>query len=140
MKGRVPQKTALERKRALEALQSEITESRLKLRCGKEYDVLIEEVVAGEEGLAIGRAWFQAPDVDGSFVVRYDRDDEAERSAVQCGNVVRVFADGVSGVDIDSRLASNLIINKKRSRASSGTAVSSPLLYASDFYEAGEGR
>ena len=140
MKGRVPQKTALERKCVLEALQSEITEDRLKLRCGKEYDVLIEEVVAGEEGLAIGRAWFQAPDVDGSFVVRYDRDDEAERSAVQCGNVVRVFADGVSGVDIDSRLVSNLIINKKRSRASGGTAAIPPLLYASDFYDAGEGR
>ena len=140
MKGRVPQKTALERKRVLEALQSEITESRLKLRCGKEYDVLIEEVVAGEEGLAIGRAWFQAPDVDGSFVVRYDRDDEAERSAVQCGNVVRVFAGSVSGVDIDSHLASNLIINKKRSRISGGTAVSPPLLYASDFYDAGDAR
>ena len=139
MKGRVSQKTALERKRALEAIQSEITEKRLKLRCGKEYDVLIEEVVAGGEGLAIGRAWFQAPDVDGSFVVRYDRDEEAARCAVQCGNVVRVFADSVSGVDIDSHLVSNLIINKKRFDASRKKAVP-PLLYASDFYESGESR
>ena len=140
MKGRVAQKTALERKRALEALQREITAERLKLRCGKEYDVLIEEVVAGEEGLAIGRAWFQAPDVDGSFVVRYDRDDETAFAAVQCGNVVRVFADSVSGVDIDSHLASNLIINKKTSAAARGAASVSPLLYASDFYNAGENR
>ena len=139
MKGRVLQKTALERKRALETIQSEITEKRLKLRCGKEYDVLIEEVVAGEEGLAIGRAWFQTPDVDGSFVVRYDRDDEGARDAVRCGNVVRVFADSVNGVDIDSHLVSNLIINKKRFAADRKKAVP-PLLYASDFYESGETR
>ena len=140
MRDRVSQKTALERKRALEAIQSDITARRLKLRCGKAYDVLIEEVVAGEEGLAIGRAWFQAPDVDGSFVVRYDRDDEDARGAVQCGNVVRVFADSVSGVDIDSHLTSNLIINKKPFAASIGAASFPPLLYASDFYDAGEER
>ena len=52
---------------------------------------------------------------------------------------MRVFADSVNGVDIDSHLVSNLIINKKRFAADRKKAVP-PLLYASDFYESGETR
>ena len=58
-------------------------ESSLKKYVSKELSVLIEEIIQIDanyaeesadcsEGLAIGRAWFQAPEVDGSVVVRYD--------------------------------------------------------------------
>ena len=104
IKGRVTQKTAKERADRLEAIQAGITKKALEARCGKEYSVLIEEIVRGnDEGLAIGRSWFQAPEVDGSFVVRYDLDDSKACDAVKPGNVVRAAAESSSDVDIDSR-------------------------------------
>ena len=57
----------------------------------------------GEEpGLALGRAWFQAPDVDGTCVVRYDLDDEKAVQAVKPGNVVSVKVLAANGVDLDT--------------------------------------
>ena len=105
MKGRVSKKVAEERASRLQEIQSEITQRRLRDRCGKEYDVLVEEIVENmqdtDEGLAIGRAWFQAPEVDGSFVIRYDRDDKDAVSDIIPGNMVRVKALASSEVDID---------------------------------------
>ncbi|MBR6142889.1 MAG: 30S ribosomal protein S12 methylthiotransferase RimO, partial [Treponema sp.] len=105
-----PKKKAQAREKKLQALQEEITQERLSLRIGKIYPVLIEEIVqAGEdasedEGLAIGRSWFQAPEVDGSFVVRYDADNADAVRAVVPGSIVNAKALAVSGVDIDSEL------------------------------------
>ncbi len=105
MKGRVSRKIAEKRASNLESIQSEITAERLKSRVGKDYDVLIEEIVQNsedtDEGLAIGRAWFEAPEVDGNFVVRYDLDDEEAVKAVVPGAVVKVRALASSAVDID---------------------------------------
>ena len=105
MKGRVSRKIAEKRAANLESIQSEITAERLKSRVGKDYDVLIEEIVQNsedtDEGLAIGRAWFEAPEVDGNFVVRYDLDDEEAVKAVVPGAVVKVRALASSAVDID---------------------------------------
>ena len=99
---------SVSKKRAveIEKIQEEITQKNLKNRINKEYDVLIEEVIDGSDdnGYAIGRAWFQAPDVDGAFVVRYDRDDKKAVKKIAAGNVVRVKAVRVSGMDIDSIL------------------------------------
>ena len=120
MKKQVPAAKAKKRVERLQEIQSEITESRLKMRVGDVYDVLIEEVVeaaaepaeagaevagvsGGEEpGLALGRAWFQAPDVDGACVVRYDLDDEKAVQAVKPGNVVSVKVLAANGVDLDT--------------------------------------
>jgi ribosomal protein S12 methylthiotransferase len=52
----------------LQVLQAPITSANLKRFVGKEYDVLIEEQVEGED-LAIGRMYAQAPEVDGLTVV-----------------------------------------------------------------------
>ena len=52
----------------LEAVQERITSERLRRFVGNTYDVLIEELVEGED-LAIGRMYAQAPDVDGLTVV-----------------------------------------------------------------------
>lgn len=96
----------------LEKIQSKITEDKLETYIGQEVDVLIEEVIDVNaqyttdlsEGLAIGRAWFQAPEVDGCVVIRYDRDEAKQMLSVKCGNVVTVKILAVTGVDLDSRL------------------------------------
>ena len=105
MKGQVPHKTAVKRAEELSEIQHEITRESLKNRCGKIYDVLIEEIVENlegtDEGLAIGRAWFEAPEVDGNVVVRYDLDDKKAVSAIVPGAVVKVKAVASSDVDVD---------------------------------------
>lgn len=103
-KKQVSRKIAEKRASELVEEQAEISRNRLKLRCGNEYDILIEEVLAEseenpDEGLAIGRAWFEAPEVDGSVVVRYDRSSKAECDAVKSGRLVRVKI--VSSGDVD---------------------------------------
>ncbi|MGN0728102.1 30S ribosomal protein S12 methylthiotransferase RimO [Treponema sp.] len=109
MKRQVSAAKAKERAVRLENFQAEITAENLKLRCGKKYDVLIEEIIENkdgtDEGLAIGRAWFEAPEVDGAFVVRYDLDSEAAVKKIVPGAVVKVLAVSASGVDIDGEFA-----------------------------------
>lgn len=99
----------ISKKRAdqLVKIQSKITRDRLALRCGKDYDVLVEEVLAAsddeeskDEGIAIGRAWFQAPEVDGSVVIRYDMSSKAECDAVKTGRLVRVHISASGDVDL----------------------------------------
>ena len=101
MKKKVSGKIAASRAESLTQIQSELTAQFLASMVGKEFDVLVEEVVEGDEGLAIGRAWFQAPDVDGSVVVRYEKDDEKQNAAVQNGRFVKVKIASVSDVDLD---------------------------------------
>ena len=117
MKPRVPAKTAKTRAAHLEELQSAITTERLSRCVGKEYNVLVEELITGEEGegLAIGRAWFQAPEVDGSVVIRYDIDDAAAAKSVLPGAVVTVKVVASSGVDLDSIYINNYRKNIEKS-------------------------
>ncbi|MBR5965657.1 MAG: 30S ribosomal protein S12 methylthiotransferase RimO [Treponema sp.] len=116
MKGQVPKKTAAARVAALQNAQEQITQKRLVARVRKnnkrlEYDVLIEEVVASpdsaqgkeEAAYAIGRAWFQAPEVDGNVVIQFDANDK-KAAAIKPGAVVKVRAIAVSGVDIYAEL------------------------------------
>ncbi len=106
LKNRASKKLAEKRAEELVNIQTAITRKNLKKRIEKQYDVLVEEVISGEEGLAIGRAWFQAPEVDGSVVIRYDKENEKEKNIVQPGAVVRVRAVASSDVDIDTVLIS----------------------------------
>ena len=111
MKGKVSEKTAQKRAEKLEELQTQITTSKLEKYIGKEYKVLVEEIIHldtetaedASEGLAIGRAWFQAPDVDGTVVIRYDLDMPEEVAAVKSGNVISVKIIASTGVDLDGR-------------------------------------
>ena len=164
MKKQVPAAKAAKRAERLQELQAEITESRLKMRVGDVYDVLIEEVVeasaeaagvgdagtrdaagaeavgaagvaesttvagcaetaerdSGDEpGLALGRAWFQAPDVDGTCVIRYDLDDEKAVTAVKPGNVVSVKVLAANGVDLDT-----MFLSPKTGASKAGGATS----------------
>ena len=114
-KGRVPAKVSKARADELVKLQQEITKRHLASHVGKEYDVLIEEVVEGDEGLAIGRAWFQAPDVDGSVVVRYEKDIGNEAEFVKPGRFVRVKIQASSDVDLDAVMISDSELNAGKS-------------------------
>ncbi|MBN2351098.1 MAG: 30S ribosomal protein S12 methylthiotransferase RimO [Spirochaetales bacterium] len=91
LRPRVPGKTARKRKAALEERQTEITAAWLDSLVGRKTDVLVEERVEGED-LVLGRAWFQAPEVDGLVVVR--------DSSVYPGEKIRVLIEGRAGVDL----------------------------------------
>ena len=83
---------------------------------GKEVEVLVEEIIEAEdEGLAIGRAWFQAPEVDGSVVIRYDLEDAEVSKALLPGSLATVKILATTGVDLDSRL---IKISRKNSEKS----------------------
>ncbi len=99
MKKRVPAKAAKERVENLQNIQSQITEEKLQAHVGKTYHVLVEELVDGES-LALGRAWFQAPEVDGACVIRYDADIANIDKKIQPGFVIQVKLTGVRGVDV----------------------------------------
>ncbi len=114
MKRQVGEKTAARRAEKLRAVQAELTRRSLAARTDKEYDVLVEELAGGEdgEGLAIGRAWFQAPEVDGAVVVSYDCGNAAESGAVRPGRFVRVRVRAVSGVDLDAVFVRDSELNR----------------------------
>lgn len=107
MKKQVPSKIAAKRAANLQQIQLQITADALKARCGKSYDVLVEEIISGGDGegtgLAIGRAWFQAPDVDGAVVIRYDLDSD-KANEIQAGKIVNIMITGTSGVDMTGEL------------------------------------
>ena len=117
MKKRVSSKNAQKRAAVLEETQSKITSEKLESYVGQEIEVIIEEIIKNDaeiskdmsEGLAIGRAWFQAPEVDGSVVVRYECDSEKESSAIKPGNVVKVKMLASTGVDLDGRYESKVV-------------------------------
>ena len=118
MKPRVPAKTAKARAAHLEELQTAITTERLERYVKQEVNVLVEELISVEEnsegavnseGLAIGRAWFQAPEVDGSVVIRYDLSDPEAVKSVVPGSVVTVKVLASTGVDLDSAYIKNYL-------------------------------
>lgn len=94
---RVPRKLVAARRRALEEAQERITRERLERFVGREIEVLVEEVVArsseSDEELSLGRAWNQAPDVDGLTVLRGSHEP---------GSVLRARVLAVNGVDFDA--------------------------------------
>lgn len=73
LKGRVAKKVAAERARRVEEAQVPITEARMDRFVGRGLRVLVEEAVEGEEGLYLGRAACQAPEVDGATVLSAER-------------------------------------------------------------------
>jgi ribosomal protein S12 methylthiotransferase len=68
-RGRVPVGVARERKTEIERRQTLISERLLGRFAGRTMRVLVEEDVKGE-ALSFARAYLQAPEVDGTVVVR----------------------------------------------------------------------
>ncbi len=115
--GQVDEKIKEKRANELVEMQAVITREKLSGRTGKDYDVLIEEVLAEnpespEEGIAIGRAWFQAPEVDGSVVVSYDRKNPSESAAVKSGRLVRVHVYSSGDVDLNGEFVCDSPLNE----------------------------
>ncbi|MGV8917918.1 MAG: 30S ribosomal protein S12 methylthiotransferase RimO [Pseudomonas sp.] len=54
------------------AHQQEISAARLQLKVGKEIEVLVDEI--DEHGGAVGRCFFDAPEIDGSVYIDSDQD------------------------------------------------------------------
>jgi len=71
MKAQVPQKTAVKRKRKIEARQIQITEKSMDRFVGQNLDVLFEERFSGKEteDIWLGRLYCHAPEVDGAAVI-----------------------------------------------------------------------
>ena len=112
MKKQVPAKIAEQRKTALNELQLKITEQKLAAFCGLETDVLIEELIpqaqnSEEENaqncIALGRAWFQAPEVDGAVVVNFSQTQkDTEGQPITAGSLVRVRITALCGIDLEA--------------------------------------
>ena len=84
----------------MERMQEQITRNRLQRFVGTVQDVLIEELVEGED-LAIGRTPHQAPEVDGLTVVM-GRD-------LVCGTVVSCGIRAVNGIDLEAVPVANKV-------------------------------
>ena len=112
MKKQVPAKIAEQRKTALNELQLKITEQKLAAFCGLEMDVLIEEIIQQEQNneeentqccIALGRAWFQAPEVDGAVVVNFSQaQKDSEEQPITAGSLVRVRITALRGIDLEA--------------------------------------
>lgn len=120
LKKKVPKKTAKARMEALQQIQTDITPKELQFFLGKKIEVLIEECIpdppaeaeqadeddgipVSQTHLALGRAWFQAPEVDGSVVLQYEDASKGKDGApVAPGSVVEALVIGVNGVDIEA--------------------------------------
>ena len=119
-KNKIAKKISKERAEILESIQEKITETRLKKRINKFYDVFIEELIKAGQNKpnALEKVFHNSKvisaDVDGAFVVRYEKDDKAAVKAIKPGRVVYVKADRVSGVDIDSYFIKDSELNIKK--------------------------
>lgn len=116
MKKRVTKKAAQTRSDTLLEIQRRLTPEELALFMGKTVEVLVEELIPAAEGegdgdksgipasrLALGRAWFQAPEVDGSVVLQFEEGQtDSAGSPIGPGSVVNALVMGVNGVDVEA--------------------------------------
>jgi ribosomal protein S12 methylthiotransferase len=117
MKKRVPKKTAAMRLDTLKEIQIRITPEELSVFVGKPVDVLVEEIIPDakpdsgqsiaadmpDSRLALGRAWFQAPEVDGSVVLQFeDNQKDEDGKPIGPGSIVKAVVMAVNGVDVEA--------------------------------------
>jgi len=93
--GRVAKRVAEQRKQAVEQNQIQISEGRMERQVGRTLDVLVEERVQGEE-LYLGRAYLQAPEIDGLVVIKASKLDP--------GRIYPVRIDRRAGIDLEASL------------------------------------
>lgn len=92
---------AQSRREELMTLQAEISGERLAGYVGRELEVLVEGPEPEWPGLFTGRAWFQAPEVDGLTYVSADPEG-AEGAALEPGAVVRAQVVQASDHDLSA--------------------------------------
>ena len=104
-KGRVPKKTAEARLAEIQNTQTSITEKKLDSFIGKEIEVLVEELIQAEDKtfLALGRAWFQAPEVDGAVVLNFNLNSkDIDGNQILPGSVVKARIAARKGFDLEA--------------------------------------
>jgi ribosomal protein S12 methylthiotransferase len=89
MEGRVSRSEIEDRLRHLQGIQEEITADASLGMIGREVDVLVDQV---EDGIAVGRSYREAPEIDG--MIALDRGDP--------GKWVRAEVTGAFGSDLDA--------------------------------------
>ena len=107
MKNHIKERIKKKRMEILQEEQSKISSNLLNVFIGKTVLVLIEELVKDEYGMqfAIGRAWFQAPDVDGAVVVNFKTEESGiDGRAIQEGALVNVKIIKVLGFDLEGEV------------------------------------
>ena len=92
MGGRVPRAVAERRKARVEQAQVPITESALDRHLGRRLDILVEEPFQDGE-FSLGRAYLQAPDVDGLVVLH---------GSFPPGSMVRARITRRNGLDLEA--------------------------------------
>lgn len=97
--GRVSGKTVKERYHQLTALQDSISQRRNENRMGKVFKMLIEREADSKEGLFEGRAWWQAPEVDGYTYITGD-----SQRGIKPGQIIEVHVDEFDGCDFHGRI------------------------------------
>jgi len=90
---KVPRSVARRRHRGLMALQREIMRVTLAAQVGETAQVLVD---SGGRDRAVGRLWSQAPEVDGSVLLR---------GGARAGELVRARLTGVRDVDLEAERA-----------------------------------
>jgi ribosomal protein S12 methylthiotransferase len=95
MKPRVSKVIAAKRKSIIEEKQIPITEQRMERFKGKTLDILVEEKIVNEDGLYLGRAASEAPEVDGAVVLNSDTE-------LECGSFIKAVVYARSGFDLNA--------------------------------------
>jgi ribosomal protein S12 methylthiotransferase len=95
---KVSEEVKEERKQTLEAVQSYISEEKLKRFLETEQKVLIDGRDEDFGFIPVGRAWFQAPEVDGQVYID-NPEGEQKIQNLKEGNFVKVFLSELEGVD-----------------------------------------
>lgn len=93
-KGSVKKGLMKKRQQKIEEGQINITEKKLKRFLGRDLPVIIEEEVKGED-LYLGRAFFNAPDVDGLVVVK-------SNNKLIPGKIVNARLEKLNGIDMEA--------------------------------------
>ncbi len=120
-KNRVAKEVAEKRLAKMQEVQSQISEEKLNRFLGSELDILVEELISeskktelsiertenteDEEDfrLAFGRAWFQAPEVDGIIVLNFAKEKkDLSGNEIQAGSVVRAKVIARHGFDLEA--------------------------------------
>jgi len=91
---KVPNDVIAERVARFSALIEELNAQRAEERIGQRVEVLVEEI-DDEEGLVVGRALHQGPDVDGVTMLRLDQCE-----GVGIGGLVPATVVGTEGIDL----------------------------------------
>lgn len=105
----VPNEIAVLRKKILQNAQVLITGELLKNFVGEKLDMLVEEIIENpndENFFVLGRAWFQAPEVDGCIVVPMH--DKQLVQTISEGSLISVKIKIVRNLDLEAEFISKI--------------------------------